>query len=987
MNKNSNNNNSPTFQYGSIAHASLLALAALAVSTQAQATAPGNCAQVVSATDVSVSTNIACVTIIDPSPTTTPGNLTITGTGSISGGVSTGNNTSTGSSFIGVGTASGGSITVLSGGIINNSNGPAINLGRSAGYGSGTTVSPTTTTALSGSISNAGTITGFDYGIASTITGTGVVGGIVNTGTISTSVTTIAGGSAGIYIATGSSISGGITNSGLINSSPVTGNGTAIYVEGSLGGGLTNNASGTLSGTSGLIIKGGTLSGGISNSGTIAATGEVISLSSGGRLIGDLNNSGRIQTSSTNNAVSVGSGTTITGSIINSGRISLIGGSEAGYGLRIDGRVTGSITNSGTITGMYLAPSASITGTITNTGTITSNGTNSLNLQNSDSSPVTFNNTGGTIQGGTANLGSANTFNMNSGLITSSISATAGSTIGGTTTLNIAGSLTTVSGSVASTSQITGPINLRIGRNTVININGRFVAENTISSDRMNINSGGELFLGYRNGTVLNTGTISGALDIASGGALSVVNNSTVGFNPGGSLNNSGALNIGPGATLTVSGGGYTQASGGQLQVGVASNSSYGKLYVNSGTVSMPSAPKIDVAVDTGASLTVGGLLSDVIRGFTITGGAASSYVITDNSTTYDFVAESCAGEGLGCTPGSIGLRIKSGGVLGRTPGTTPLVTTGVSGTIFQMLRMGNNVVQAVSSSNSSGGGINTGDVLGDRHGWIKPLVMRSKQNDEGTVSGYKADSSGIIGGMDGTYNEKTRLGGAISYMSSKVESNRSLGTTHDADISSWRVIGYGSYAMSANTEATFQGDYSTGTIKGRRQIAVGDVASSNYKNSTWHFSGAVSRVMDLTPGKTTFTPTLRVDYTHSRDAGYTETGSSSNLVVQSNISKEMIVAAQGKVNHAISSNTTLSVNASIGYDVIGQQSSLTAAVLGGGTTFVSTGMAPQRDVYQLGLGSLTKLAEGGEVNLRYDLETRRGFTGQSISVKYRKPF
>jgi hypothetical protein len=575
---------------------------------------------------------------------------------------------------------------------------------------------------------------------------------------------------------------------------------------------------------------------------------------------------------------------------------------------------------------------------------------------------------------------------MTAGLASSTIMGSSG------TTLNISGTVSSISGTVTgATTRITGPIQFVQFLNNTVNINGAFIAENSIATSQLNVNNGGTLYLGSSSGTI-NLNTATGTFSILSGGTLAVnasdrlVNMSG---STGGPMSNAGTILVGAGQGLTISGGSYTQSVGGTFQTEVASNTSFGKLRLFSGTINLAAGTKIDVLVQPGASLTAGTLLNNVMLASSITGGAFSSFSVSDNSTDYDFEVDYCrTGDTLECnTVGTnLGLRIKAAGALGRTAATRPLVTTGVVQTVFQMLRMGNNVVQAVSSSNSSGGGINTGDVLRDRHGWIKPLYMQSKQDDEGTVSGYKADSYGIIGGMDGTYNEKTRLGVAGSYTSSKVESNRSL-ATHDANIDAWRLIGYGSYALSPNTEFTFQGDYSTGTIKGSRQIAVGDVASSKYRNETWHFSGALSRVLDVTPGKTTFTPTVRLDYTRSYDHSYTESGGSTNLAVQSNVSEEAIVTIQGKLNHAISSTTTLSVNASAGYDTIGQQSSLTAAALGGGSTFVATGLAPQREVYQLGVGSLTKLAQGGEINVRYDLETRRGYTGQSVSVKYRKPF
>jgi outer membrane autotransporter protein len=139
----------------------------------------------------------------------------------------------------------------------------------------------------------------------------------------------------------------------------------------------------------------------------------------------------------------------------------------------------------------------------------------------------------------------------------------------------------------------------------------------------------------------------------------------------------------------------------------------------------------------------------------------------------------------------------------------------------------------------------------------------------------------------------------------------------------------------------------------------------------------------------TRFTPSIRADYTWIKDKGYTETGAGAlNLDVKGRTSDELILAVDGKVAHETGAGTTLTANLGVGYDVLNQQASITAAFAGApGAAFTTRGLDPSPWVLRGGLGMVKTMQSGMELAARYDAEYRRDFLNQSVSVKLRWAF
>lgn len=546
-----------------------------------------------------------------------------------------------------------------------------------------------------------------------------------------------------------------------------------------------------------------------------------------------------------------------------------------------------------------------------------------------------------------------------------------GCLVGNPTTLNNG---VTVTGNInfdAPSSSLTilgGSITGTLGSSTssgVLNINGSFTNGGAINVNKINVNSGGYLTAA---GAINNVG--SGEITINSGGTLR--RNGLVFY---GKVTNHGTLYV-PAATTASIGGTYTQGANGIFQVGVASDTSYGKLIVSGGpnATTLPSTPKIDVKVTSGASLTAETVLTDVLKD-TSTTLTSTGFTVTDDSDLFDFVAS------LNGT-NSINLTVKAASV-GLTKAKRPLMTTGVTDTTFTNMNSGNRVIQAVQDSNK---GLSSGDeFVGDSAMWLRPMGSLAKQKDSNNVSGYEANSYGVMLGGDRAISSTTRLGVAVGFSQIDLKSNRTL-AEHNAKVDGYRLIGYGSYSLDDRTDISFQADVGMGTVRGERVVAAGTVASSKYDNTNYHIGVGYGKIFK-TGDRSTFTPSIRGDYSSATDAGYTETGAgASNLVVSSNTAEEAVISVDGKFNMSVSENTNFTANFGVGYDTIGARAKIKASTIGG-TPFVVNGMDPQPLIMRAGLGFIHTTKKGFEVTARYDFEGRTGFENHMATVKLRMPF
>jgi hypothetical protein len=277
-----------------------------------------------------------------------------------------------------------------------------------------------------------------------------VAGGILNEGSI------VAVSSA-ILLGDDSEILGGITNTGGLIQGGIGIN--VADAEAELHGGITNNVSSTIRGTTTAAIQfdGAVLTGGITNSGLIDGTGIANGINLlGGTITGGITNtaSGVIQVAGSSVTAIIVADATFNGNITNDGQIIAEGTSAFGVIISATTDFTGDITNSatGTISAdltAVLLTNATFTGDISNSGLIESADTDGVNVSATTFTGNFTNAAGGVITGGNDGVylnGTTFTGNfLNAGTIT------------GLSSSGVYFDLTTFTGNVTNDGVIAGP--------------------------------------------------------------------------------------------------------------------------------------------------------------------------------------------------------------------------------------------------------------------------------------------------------------------------------------------------------------------------------------------------------------------------------------------------------------------------------------------------------------------------------------------------
>ena len=901
----------------------------------------------------------------------------------------------------------------VSGGLLNNTSTGVITSYRNA-------IDFSSTALLAGNITNAGTITSSNgNGIYFGGSTAGLNGSIANTGTIRSAM------NAAIYANNSAIITGGITNSGsgallegdtegirirngsvvqgsIDNQAAITANdGTAIHIQSSssVAGDITNTGSNAVltSYDEGIMVSASSVTGDINNSGSINTNwGDGIAVDAGATVGGNIENSGTIvttQAARTNKSGIEVDDSVVTGSISNSGTITANGdngiavwGNNTGGAT---GKVLGGIVNSGTINAygesLDLDDAATIQNGIANTGTMTSQTTSAIEI---DETTV--------VSGGITNSGNGVISGVNG------IEINANSTVSGG--LSNSGVIKASSGSAV---QLLSNATV----DSITNSGTIFSASShALESNASSITGG-----------VVNTST--GQLVGSLNGAMDITNQGTVYLKTGVTSGSHATTGTATSSTIT---GNYVQSSTGVLHVALDSNTTRGTTYSSldvTGNVTLTNNAKIDVDVkNSGNNVTIGDVFSDVLKATgTLT---TSTFSVTDNSALLKFTASQSAngvhltaaqartilqsvtneqnktGEGgatildtLGIATGDMGTIISEFNSLSTEADvsqavsqTLPLITGSMASVNNQSSRSINRIVQARVASNlglSSGG-----NMVEDRNAWIKPFTTATKQSDSGAIEGYKANTWGFVTGVDGDIAGQQKLGLAFAYADSDVSSN-STAAPQSADVQMYQIIGYGSQLLPSGGELNFQFDYGHNENNGKRTVnfgALNRTASSSYNSTTTHAGVGYGQVFNQQVD-TSYLASVRLDYTRMIDRAYIETGADAlNLSVDKKTVTELMLAIDGKMSKQLEQGT-LTVNLGVGYDFHAGADTITASYSGGGASFITTGINKDAVLAMGGIGYIQSLEHDVEMSMRYDIETRTGFTNQTASVKLRKAF
>lgn len=860
---------------------------------------------------------------------------------------------------------------------------------------------------VTGNIINYGTISSSGDGGGVTIWGnnnageTGILGGaIINYGTISGT------NPEGLDIDDGATVSQGIKNYGTISS--VETDAIEVDEESVVNGGIVNSDTGVISsdGASAIEIdEDAVVNGGIVNSGEISSDGaDAIEIMLRAVVNDGIVNTGLIR-STDNDTIEISDGAKLYGGISNtgSGEISTTAGDTI-YITDAGSTLAGGLNNTSTMSSTdddvvdIANADSSLSGTIDNSGTMTAED----NVIENEGTIEAINNSGRMEAGDTGiYLDSGSTLGslVNSG------------TIKGTNNALFIDANATVSNDIINTGVLDGSVVL--GGST-LNLNG----DSAGVSGAVTGDPGSKV---YVNGTFSSENTFSvGHFEITNGGVFDMAHDVTISNVT--TFLNKGVLSVAAGDRVTIVNGPYVQDAAGVLRIGISNATTYGQLEVQ-GTATLPSNAKIDVTFSNFDFNT--NQFDDVLSATTL--NSDGSFAVTEDSGLFDVIAlkdgntvdlqittatdNTISGPGANAyndvllqlagqyvakgTTGNADMDLVIE-VLGRSSDaeiqagveqTLPLLTGSATPAIGNALSGTNRVVQARMASNR---GLSSGDPsLMDKHSWVKVYGSWFDQDDQGGVSGYDGESKGLVAGMDGDLNDRTKLGFAFAYNRTDIDSN-SLVAPNSVDIDTYQLVTYGSYVLANEAEISFQADVGTSDADGARTIIFMNprrVALSNDDSINYHLGFGLGKTFAY-GSNSQLAPSVRLDYTRIDSDGYTETGAGAlNLRVEDKTYEALDLGADLKLNHQVNEKILFSANMGVAYDLIDQDSSITAAYIGGGGTFVTYGIDNGPWIGRASLGVTTQLIDGAEMTARYDFEARNDFDNQTASVKLRWAF
>ncbi|SDF73036.1 outer membrane autotransporter barrel domain-containing protein [Onishia taeanensis] len=284
--------------------------------------------------------------------------------------------------------------------------------------------------------------------------------------------------------------------------------------------------------------------------------------------------------------------------------------------------------------------------------------------------------------------------------------------------------------------------------------------------------------------------------------------------------------------------------------------------------------------------------------------------------------------------------------------------------------------------------GLSSGDgILSDRQLWVKPFGSWVRQDDRNGVSGYDANTAGLMLGIDADANQYLRVGGAFAYASSDVDSN-SHQVPQSLDVESYQLIGYGTYTLAADTDVTFQVDTGLNKNESSRTLAfTGNTAEADYDSHTAHLGLGLHQNYRISDANLVVASAL-ADYTWIHDDDYRESGAGDlNLDVGSRTTEALVVGLRGELIHELTANVRLNASLGGGYDLIDEDAAITSAYAGASSsTFTTEGLDLDPWTAQAGAG-LTYLAVNGvDISAQYQTEHRSDFRNQTASLRLRWP-
>jgi outer membrane autotransporter protein len=252
--------------------------------------------------------------------------------------------------------------------------------------------------------------------------------------------------------------------------------------------------------------------------------------------------------------------------------------------------------------------------------------------------------------------------------------------------------------------------------------------------------------------------------------------------------------------------------------------------------------------------------------------------------------------------------------------------------------------------------GLGSGSEALGKSVWAQGFGATSTQDMRDGAAGYDADTYGLAAGVEGKFfNEYTKVGTALSYANTSVDSKNA--TTTQTDIDSYQLTLYGDYAFGQGTFVEGSASYALNSIESTRNNVGGTsglTAKADYDAQTYGARAAVGHLIATDSG-VNITPKALVEYVSFNPDTYTETGAgTANLTIDSGNAEQLNlgVSVELSKNFRTEEGALFVPRVNVGYkhDTMNDAVASIANFQTGGT-FTTNGLKPDADTTSAGLG------------------------------------
>ena len=286
--------------------------------------------------------------------------------------------------------------------------------------------------------------------------------------------------------------------------------------------------------------------------------------------------------------------------------------------------------------------------------------------------------------------------------------------------------------------------------------------------------------------------------------------------------------------------------------------------------------------------------------------------------------------------------------------------------------------------------GLAAGDQFGNVIAWAQGFGATAGQADLHRVHGFDLDNKGFTLGLDSLVNGKVRLGAAFSYGATSVDTR---GLNNSTAMDSYQGSLYGSLDT-PNWYLDGSVSYGWNSNRSRRHIAFGGLdrtARGDYGSNQIILQGVWGKdyVLD---NNVIVNPYLGLEYVNLSTDNYTESGAGSlDLVVKPSATNSLSsnVGVSVRKSFKTANDTVIVPEAHIGwrYEFLDNSMYSISNFTGGGTAFTTNGLQPPASGLNLGGTVSVYSANKSEFQLKYDFETRKGYTAHSGNLIFRYLF